>query len=191
MLHKNYINGEWLHGADAKENINPSDVSDVVGLYAQADAAQAEHAIAAAKAALPAWSATTPQQRADVLEAIGVELLARKDEIGLLAQSFKKMQDQIKHQLNELQHSRQQLEHLAGHDVLTGLPNRQFLGRWLPEVLADDSPVCIGALNIDEFREVNERFGFAAGDGVLHPWVAARIAESQPHIFAVLHKLFD
>ncbi len=52
-------------------------------------------------------------------------------------------------------------------DVLTGLPNRQFLGRWLPEVLADDSPVCIGALNIDEFREVNERFGFEAGDGVL------------------------
>jgi diguanylate cyclase (GGDEF)-like protein len=52
-------------------------------------------------------------------------------------------------------------------DALTGLPNRQFLGRWLPEVLADDSPVCIGALNIDEFREVNERFGFEAGDGVL------------------------
>ena len=52
-------------------------------------------------------------------------------------------------------------------DVLTGLPNRQFLGRWLPEVLADDSPVCIAALNIDEFREVNERFGYEAGDGVL------------------------
>ena len=51
--------------------------------------------------------------------------------------------------------------------MLTGLPNRQFLGRWLPEVLADDSPVCIGALNIDEFRDVNERFGFEAGDGVL------------------------
>jgi diguanylate cyclase (GGDEF)-like protein len=52
-------------------------------------------------------------------------------------------------------------------DGLTGLPNRQFLGRWLPEVLADDSPVCIGALNIDEFRQVNELFGFEAGDGVL------------------------
>jgi diguanylate cyclase (GGDEF)-like protein len=52
-------------------------------------------------------------------------------------------------------------------DALTGLPNRQFLGRWLPEVLADDSPVCIGALNIDEFAKVNERFGFEAGDGVL------------------------
>jgi alpha-ketoglutaric semialdehyde dehydrogenase len=84
MLHKNYINGEWLDGASASENINPSDVSDVVGLYAQADAKQAEDAIAAAKAALPGWSGTTPQQRADVLEAIGVELLARRDEIGTL-----------------------------------------------------------------------------------------------------------
>jgi diguanylate cyclase (GGDEF)-like protein len=52
-------------------------------------------------------------------------------------------------------------------DALTGLPNRQFLGRWLPEVLADDSPVCIGALNIDQFAQVNELFGDESGDGVL------------------------
>ncbi len=84
MLHKNYVNGEWLEGAGASENINPSDVTDVVGLYAQADAKQAEAAIAAAKAALPGWSGTTPQQRADILETVGVELLARKDEIGRL-----------------------------------------------------------------------------------------------------------
>jgi acyl-CoA reductase-like NAD-dependent aldehyde dehydrogenase len=84
MLHKNFINGEWVDGASAKDNINPSDVSDVVGTYAQADKAQALAAIAAAKAALPSWAATTPQQRADILEAIGVELLARKEEIGRL-----------------------------------------------------------------------------------------------------------
>ena len=84
MLHKNFINGEWLDGASVSQNINPSDISDVVGEYAQADARQTEDAIAAAKAALPGWSSTTPQQRADVLEAIGVELLARRDEIGTL-----------------------------------------------------------------------------------------------------------
>ncbi|MFN0193673.1 MAG: aldehyde dehydrogenase family protein [Aestuariivirga sp.] len=83
-LHKNFINGEWVAGESAKPNINPSDVTDVVGEYAQAGRAQAEEAIAAAKAAAPAWATTTPQQRADILEAIGVELLARKDEIGKL-----------------------------------------------------------------------------------------------------------
>jgi alpha-ketoglutaric semialdehyde dehydrogenase len=83
-LHKNFINGEWFDGKSAKDNINPSDVTDVIGQFAQADATQTQSAIAAAKAALPAWSATTPQQRADVLEFIGAELLARKDEIGTL-----------------------------------------------------------------------------------------------------------
>ncbi|WP_415007956.1 aldehyde dehydrogenase family protein [Aestuariivirga sp.] len=83
-LHRNFINGEWLEGASARNNINPSDVSDIVGEYAQADKAQTEAAIAAAKAAQPGWAAATPQQRADVLEFVGVELLARKDEIGRL-----------------------------------------------------------------------------------------------------------
>ena len=52
-------------------------------------------------------------------------------------------------------------------DPLTGLPNRKFLGRWLPEVLSDDVPVCIAALNLDGFAFVNQGFGPEAGDGVL------------------------
>ncbi len=83
-LNKNYINGEWVEGKGVRENINPSDLADIVGEYAQADKAQAEAAIAAARAAFSAWQATTPQQRADILETVGAELLARKDEIGRL-----------------------------------------------------------------------------------------------------------
>ena len=78
----NLINGEWVAGASEAPNINPSDTRDVIGLYAQADAAQAEAAIGAAHAAFPAWSRSTPQQRFDLLDAVGNELLARKDEIG-------------------------------------------------------------------------------------------------------------
>ena len=52
-------------------------------------------------------------------------------------------------------------------DPLTGLPNRRFLGRWLPEVLTDDVPVCIAAVNLDGFSFVNQGFGCDAGDGVL------------------------
>lgn len=81
-VHKNYIAGDWVEGSSVTVNINPSDVSDVVGEYAQADITQTEAAIAAAKSAFPVWSMTTPQQRADALEMIGVELLARKQEIG-------------------------------------------------------------------------------------------------------------
>jgi alpha-ketoglutaric semialdehyde dehydrogenase len=83
-LHKNFINGEWLDGFEAKPNFNPSDITDVVGDFAQADKAQTETAIAAAQAAASSWANTTPQQRADILETAGIELLARKDEIGRL-----------------------------------------------------------------------------------------------------------
>lgn len=84
MTHKNFVDGEWIAGSEASTNINPSDLSDVVGTYTRADEPQVGDAIAAAQAALPVWSASTPQQRADALEKIGVELLARKDELGEL-----------------------------------------------------------------------------------------------------------
>jgi aldehyde dehydrogenase (NAD+) len=84
MLHKNFINGEWVEGVAVKDNINPSDTREVVGRYSQGDAAQTETAIAAARAAFPGWAGTTPQQRADILEKIGIEIVARKDELGQL-----------------------------------------------------------------------------------------------------------
>src|SRR5206468_8284340 len=80
----NLINGEWVAGASEAPNINPSDTNDVIGLYAQADAHQAQAAIAAARAAFASWSLSTPQQRFDILDAAGSEILARKDEIGRL-----------------------------------------------------------------------------------------------------------
>ena len=81
-MQKNFIAGEWLEGARFSRNINPSDTRDLVGEYAQADAAQTQLAIAAAEAAFPAWSLSTPQQRFDILDAIGSEILARRAELG-------------------------------------------------------------------------------------------------------------
>lgn len=84
MLHRNLIGGEWVAGASTAQNVNPSNTDDVIGEYAYADRAQAEQAIAAAKAAFPGWRAATPQVRADALDRIGSEILARKDELGRL-----------------------------------------------------------------------------------------------------------
>jgi len=81
-MFKNLIGGEWMDGATASRNINPSDTSDVIGEYAQADAAQTREAIAAARRAFPAWSLSTPQQRFDILDAAGSEILARRAELG-------------------------------------------------------------------------------------------------------------
>jgi acyl-CoA reductase-like NAD-dependent aldehyde dehydrogenase len=82
--HLNYIGGEWLAGKAVIHDINPSDLNDEVGQYAAADAAQTAEAVAAAKTAFAQWSAATPQQRFDCLDAIGTEILARRDELGRL-----------------------------------------------------------------------------------------------------------
>ena len=84
MLHRNLVDGSWLEGVSVSRNVNPSNTDDVIGEYAQADAAQTLGAVAAAKAAFPSWRAATPQQRADALDRIGTEILARKDELGHL-----------------------------------------------------------------------------------------------------------
>jgi len=83
-LHRNFIAGDWAAGADVSRNINPSDLSDVIGEYARADRAQADAAIGAARAAFPAWSMSSVQDRANLLDAIGNAILARKDELGRL-----------------------------------------------------------------------------------------------------------
>jgi acyl-CoA reductase-like NAD-dependent aldehyde dehydrogenase len=78
-LHRNYIAGEWAPGAETANNINPSDLSDVIGVYARADRTQADAAIGAARAAFPAWAASSVQDRFNWLDTIGNTILARKD----------------------------------------------------------------------------------------------------------------
>ena len=80
----NYINGEWMPGSSWTANRNPSDVSDVIGEYAQADAEQTNAAVSAAKRAFGAWAVSSIQDRANILDKVGSDILARKDEIGRL-----------------------------------------------------------------------------------------------------------
>jgi alpha-ketoglutaric semialdehyde dehydrogenase len=81
---KHYINGRWETGVTLGVSHNPSDLSEVVAEFARADAMQTEGAIRAAADACDAWAHSTPQRRFEVLDAIGSELLARKEELGRL-----------------------------------------------------------------------------------------------------------
>ncbi|WP_332748425.1 aldehyde dehydrogenase family protein [Hydrogenophaga sp.] len=84
MVHGNFIAGDWLVDTGSAPNINPSDLSDVVGEYALGDAAQVDAAVAAARAAFPAWSNSGIQARSDALERIAGEILTRREELGHL-----------------------------------------------------------------------------------------------------------
>ena len=83
-IHKNLIAGEWVTSRSVTRNVSPSNTGDVIGEYAQASAAEVAEAVAAAKAAFPAWSRTSPQERHDILLRAAQEILARREELGRL-----------------------------------------------------------------------------------------------------------
>jgi aldehyde dehydrogenase (NAD+) len=80
----NFIGGEWAEAAQAAPNLNPSDLDDVVGEYAQGSAEDVDRAVAAARAAQPAWAKASAQVRGDLLDKVGDRLLAREEELGTL-----------------------------------------------------------------------------------------------------------
>ena len=79
-----YINGEWQAGSDTIANINPSDITETIGDFAQASSDQVKDAIAAARQAQPKWEATPLEKKQSILQAIGDEMIARCDELGTL-----------------------------------------------------------------------------------------------------------
>jgi acyl-CoA reductase-like NAD-dependent aldehyde dehydrogenase len=82
--HDNLIAGQWLAGTSYTPNTNPSNLGDVIGDYTRASAAQLDEAVQAARAAFPGWSTSGIQARADALDKIGTEILARREELGTL-----------------------------------------------------------------------------------------------------------
>jgi len=84
QLNRNYIAGGWVAGEGEIANHNPSDVSDLIGVYAQASRAQLDDAVTSAQAAQAVWAATPLEKRQSVLMAIGTEMMARAEELGRL-----------------------------------------------------------------------------------------------------------
>lgn len=82
-----YVDGTFValgSSADILENRNPSNPGEVVECFERADQRLTEQAIAAARRAQPAWAHSNPQQRADALDFIGTEILARREELAVL-----------------------------------------------------------------------------------------------------------
>ena len=83
-LLSHYIDGRWESAAPAFDSLNPSDTRDAVARVPGDDGTAVAAAVAAAKAALPAWSSATIEFRSDVLDRVGSTILARREELGRL-----------------------------------------------------------------------------------------------------------
>lgn len=80
----NLIAGEWQQGSSEIENLNPSDLSDLVGVFTQATPDQLQATLEQAAQAQREWMAYAMERKQSVLMNIGNEMMARAEELGTL-----------------------------------------------------------------------------------------------------------
>jgi diguanylate cyclase len=68
-----------------------------------------------------------------------------------------------------LEKSKARIEHAADHDYLTGLPNRRYFDRRLVRLREEDGDrtAAIIHIDLDRFKQINDKSGHAAGDAML------------------------
>jgi diguanylate cyclase (GGDEF)-like protein len=97
--------------------------------------------------------------------------VVRNDEVGHLTEAFNRV-------LTKLLESRTKLEHLAHHDMLTGLPNRKLLADRLKQAFGrsqrNGTQITVMVLDLDGFKPINDELGHDAGDEALQQ-VASRL----------------
>ena len=76
--------------------------------------------------------------------------------------------------------SNAELRHAASHDALTGLLNRGAFEAGLRALLAEPGrrPFALALLDVDHFKQINDRYGHAAGDAALRQCAATCLANA-------------
>lgn len=79
----NYIAGQWTPSVSGRtfENLNPSDIESVVGVYPRSNGEDVDRAVAAAVKARAEWVALPPSERADLIAEAGRAIAARRREL--------------------------------------------------------------------------------------------------------------
>ncbi|MBB3349390.1 EAL domain-containing protein [Sphingomonas sp. BK069] len=99
---------------------------------------------------------------------VRVEGRDRADEIGDLARGLGEYRDAVE----QRRRAEKRIEFLAHHDLLTALPNRLLFEERLAQDLAratrTGQRVAVFAIDLDDFKSVNDRFGHAGGDRALN-----------------------
>jgi acyl-CoA reductase-like NAD-dependent aldehyde dehydrogenase len=79
-----WIGGERVQGQRPGESLNPSDTRERVAHFPDGGEAEVDAAVAAARAAFPAWSEASPEVRSDILDRAGTLLMERREAVGRL-----------------------------------------------------------------------------------------------------------
>jgi diguanylate cyclase (GGDEF)-like protein len=73
----------------------------------------------------------------------------------------------LRKQVEEYQTKLEEAEEVASRDALTGVSSRLFVENQIQKVIAVGSPLCVGLIDIDGFKRVNDEHGHLTGDELL------------------------
>ena len=95
----------------------------------------------------------------------------RRDELGQLGEHLNEVHAQIDGLFAQLEAQKAELEKVALHDTLTGLPNRALFRELTHSAVAaaqrDSGRVAMLFIDLDRFKAINDTWGHAAGDKLL------------------------
>jgi alpha-ketoglutaric semialdehyde dehydrogenase len=114
QLQHNFIDGCWIPAMSGatRGNINPSDIDDSIGDYADSAVGDVSHAVGAALDAYPAWRDTSPIERSGYLRT--VERLLAEREAEVAAAISREQGKLLREAVAEVRRSRSILDFIAG-----------------------------------------------------------------------------
>ncbi|HYC92551.1 MAG TPA: GGDEF domain-containing protein [Thermoanaerobaculia bacterium] len=122
-------------------------------------------------AVLSPWYATRWAYGLWILLGVAVVLLVIRARTAALQRQAERLRARVEEQTAELQHAVKQLEALSNEDDLTGIANRRFFERRLGDewnrARRHEQPLALILLDLDHFKELNDRRGHPAGDDCL------------------------
>jgi diguanylate cyclase (GGDEF)-like protein len=134
---------------------------------------------------VPAWWQTGWARVLALLLVAALIVLAHRARVALLRRRNRELEAIVAQRTHELADVNTRLLDLSVTDALTGMKNRRYLDLCMPEYMADalrrheslsrsdgdptraNADLLFFLLDLDRFKEINDRFGHAAGDRVL------------------------
>lgn len=121
------------------------------------------------------WSLDNAELRFDVMNVLALVIVLPA--LSMVAARLSALRSKLWHQRTELGRALAEVQRLATHDELTGLPNRRHMQQRLAQERArfqrGGEVFSVAILDLDHFKRINDEQGHAGGDEVLRAFAAA------------------
>jgi aldehyde dehydrogenase (NAD+) len=128
-IYRNFVGGEWLAAETPRSvpNVNPADTREVLGHVPLSTADEVRKAVAAAKAAFPAWRDTPPPLRGRILFTAWSIMDREKEELARIltreeGKTLKESLGEIQRTINILEYTAAEGRRMGGETLPSELP---------------------------------------------------------------------